>query len=83
MAVHGYSYTNRMAGYVCFLLESQKVSLNFYLISDYCQSKTLYLTFEELSNSRKPCLFEPDLQSHLVTADTFWTSFCVWNSESP
>ena len=37
------------------------ILLNFCKISDSCQTKTQYLPLEEVSDSRKRYLFEPDL----------------------
>ena len=48
----GYSYGNRRETCICYSNGSQNNSLNFYVITDSCQSKILLIPLEELSDSR-------------------------------
>ena len=48
----GFSYSNRTATCICYSNGSLNNSLNFYVITDSCQSKILYIPLEEVSDAR-------------------------------
>ena len=63
--VHGRTgTTNFMENILLFIIHCNhkaNISLNACVIYDSCQSKTKYLTLEEVSDSKKRCVFESDL----------------------